>query len=384
MRCGMTLFIQGYEDWDRYLARERGEDVPDLDPELDRQRLSGEIETALMAEDLGFDSLWTVEHHVSPYTMIPNPVQLLTFFAGATSRMDMGTMVVVLPWHHPLRVAEDITLLQYALRGRTPFIGFGRGAARREFRQLGFDMNQSKDVFAESIQVVKAALTEEVFSFHGEHFDFERTSMRPRPLDPAGLVEAFHFSWGSPSSAPVGAVHGLKPLIIPQRPWDDYHADLAEFARARAAAGYAPARPRIHMCVYVGADEQAARDGAQRYIPEYSQSALHNYELTSNHFATTRGYEHYAGMADLISAQAMGASYLANHVWGTPDVCVERLQAIAAAFHPEEFMLVFRYGSMPRDVAERSIELFAREVLPAVHEFPLDAPITYDGVAAAD
>ena len=159
MRCGMTLFIQGYEDWDRYLARERGEAVPDLDPELDRQRLSGEIETALMAEDLGFDSLWTVEHHVSPYTMIPNPVQLLTFFAGATSRMDMGTMVVVLPWHHPLRVAEDITLLQYALRGRTPFIGFGRGAARREFRQLGFDMNQSKDVFAESIQVVKAALT---------------------------------------------------------------------------------------------------------------------------------------------------------------------------------------------------------------------------------
>ena len=129
MRCGMTLFIQGYEDWDRYLARERGEAVPDLDPELDRQRLSGEIETALMAEDLGFDSLWTVEHHVSPYTMVPNPVQLLTFFAGATTRMDMGTMVVVLPWHHPLRVAEDITLLQYALRGRTPFIGFGRGAA---------------------------------------------------------------------------------------------------------------------------------------------------------------------------------------------------------------------------------------------------------------
>ena len=89
-------------------------------------------------------------------------------------------------------------------------------------------------------------------------------------------------------------------------------------------------------------------------------------------------------MADLVSAQAMGASYLANHVWGTPDVCVERLRAIAEAFHPEEFMLVFRYGSMPRDVAERSIELFAREVLPAVHELALDAPITYDGTAAAD
>ena len=87
-------------------------------------------------------------------------------------------------------------------------------------------------------------------------------------------------------------------------------------------------------------------------------------------------------MANLVSSQAMGASYLANHVWGTPDVCVEKLRSIAAAFHPEEFMLVFRYGSMPRDVAERSIELFAREVLPAVHDLELAAPITYDEVAA--
>ena len=77
--------------------------------------------------------------------MIPNPIQLLTFFAGATKRIDVGTMVVVLPWHHPLRVAEDMTLLQYALRGRQAFIGFGRGAARREFGQLGLDMNESRE-----------------------------------------------------------------------------------------------------------------------------------------------------------------------------------------------------------------------------------------------
>lgn len=245
MRCGMTLFIQGYQDWDRYLARERGEQVLPLDPNLDRTRLSEEIETALAAEDQGFDSLWTVEHHVSPYTMITNPIQLLTFFAGATKRMDMGTMVVVLPWHHPPRVAEDITMLQYALRGRTPYIGFGRGAARREFRQLGFD------------------------------------------------------------------------------------------------------------------------------------SALNNYELMSGHFATTKGYEHYAAMADRVNTQAMGAAYLEYHVWGTPDQCVEKLRGIADAFHPEEFMLVFRYGSMPRDVAEKSIGLFARDVLPAVHELKLQAPIDY-------
>ena len=88
-------------------------------------------------------------------------------------------------------------------------------------------------------------------------------------------------------------------------------------------------------------------------------------------------------MADLVTSQTMGTSYLANHVWGTPDVCVERLRSIASAFHPEEFMLVFRYGSMPRDVAEKSISLFAAEVLPAVHDLDLEAPITYDGALAS-
>src|ERR1700749_5127391 len=127
--------------------------------------------------------------------MTPNPIQLLTFFAGATSRIDMGTMVVVLPWHHPLRVAEDITMLQYALRGRTPYIGFGRGAARREFRQLGVDMNESKDRFAEAIQIVQLAVRNERFSFHGEHYQFEDVTMRPRPRDAQQLLDAMHFSW---------------------------------------------------------------------------------------------------------------------------------------------------------------------------------------------
>lgn len=378
MRCGMTLFIQGYQDWDRYLARERGEQAPPIDPELDRRRLTEEIETALAAEEQGFDSLWTVEHHISPYTMITNPVQLITFFTGATKEMDMGTMVVVLPWHHPLRVAEDITMLQYALRGRTPFIGFGRGAARREFRQLGFDMNESQERFSEAAEIVKLAITEKCFSYRGKHYTRENVTMRPRPLDPGRLIDELYFSWGSPSSAPMGARLGLKPLIIPQRPRVEYHADLENFSRARTAAGYPAARPRIHMCAYVGENPREAHDNAHRYIPEYSYSAMYNYELMGSHFASTKGYGHYAALAGMVNREAMGASYLQNHVWGTPEQCIEKMRSIADAFYPEEFMLVSRYGSMPREVAEKSIRLFSTEVLPAVHDIALQALIDYE------
>ncbi len=378
MRIGMTLYIQRYNDWERYNA---AEDDPahaqPIDPDADAKRYREELDQALKAEDQGFDSIWTVEHHISPYTMIPNPLQLLTYFAGATSRIDFGTMVVVLPWHHPLRVAEDITMLQNVLNGRRIFAGFGRGAARREFRELGFDMNQSKERFGESIQIIQKALTQEKFSFEGQYYKMEDITMRPRPRDPQQLLDDFHFSWGSPSSAPVGASYGLRPMIIPQRAWDDYHVELAQFAEARAAAGYGPTRPRMHLNMFCAETHEKAADGAQKYIRQYADSARRNYELDSDHFKDIKGYEHYAMRAEQMKAmrEAMGDMYVANHVWGTPDECVEKLQKLSSAFHPEEFMLVCRYGDMPADVAAKSIDLFAREVLPGAHEIPLEEPI---------
>ena len=193
MRCGMSVYVQAADDWGRYLSIERGDFAPGIDPDVDRVRFSSELEMALEAEELGFDTLWALEHHFTPYAMITNPLQLLTFFAGATKRIDMGTQVVVLPWHHPLRVAEEITMLQYALRGRSAFIGFGRGAARREFRQLGIDMNESQERFAEEVEIIKLAIGQERFSFKGEHYLLENITMRPRPLDPEALLESLHF-----------------------------------------------------------------------------------------------------------------------------------------------------------------------------------------------
>ena len=381
VRVGVSLYFQGYEDWDRFQAREQGQAVP-IDPDFDARRWEGELDSVLMIEDLGFDSIWAVEHHVSPYTMITNPIQLLAFVAGATTRVDVGTMVVVLPWHHPLRVAEDMTMLQYLLRGRTPFIGVGRGLGRREFSQLGFDMNESAERMAEAVQVIQLAIKEEIFSFCGKHYNFKNVSMRPRPSDPSALLDAMHFSWGSPSSAPIGASFGLKPLIIPQRSWDDYHGELQEFNKARSEAGFAPARPRLHMTCFLAETHSAAEEGANRYFVEYADSASRNYEIFSNHFTQVKGYEHYAERAARrpkgVGLVEMAQQYVENHIWGTPNECIEKLRRIADAFHPEEFMLTMRYGSMSKIQCDTQMQLFAKEVLPAIHELPILEPIDYE------
>ena len=383
MRCGITLYIQNYQDWNRYEAIERGEAAPALDPQSDVKRFMEEIDTALKLEEQGFDSLWTVEHHVSPYTMTTNPLQLLTYFAGATKKIDFGTMVVVVPWHHPLRLAEDMTMLHNLIGpNRKLIVGFGRGAARREFRQLNVDMNESRDRMLEGIQVIRKAITEEMFSFQGEYYNYEGVTMRPRPRDGGQLAGDMSYAWGSPTSAAVGAKLGLHPLIIPQKAWSEYHAELEDFHRERVGMGYDAVRPRIHMSAICAETEEEAEQLVRHYLPQYTDSATRNYELGSKHFKNVKGYEHYAEMSDNVSglsemAQKLAETYIQNHVWGTPDQCIRKLQQITEDFHPEEFMLVTRFGNMPKDTAAKSTDLIAREVLPAIHEIELQAPISY-------
>jgi alkanesulfonate monooxygenase SsuD/methylene tetrahydromethanopterin reductase-like flavin-dependent oxidoreductase (luciferase family) len=268
-----------------------------------------------------------------------------------------------------------MTMLQYALRGRAAFIGFGRGLGRREFKAIGVDMNESRDRFREGVEVIKLAIANEKFSYDGEYYQYENTTMRPRPRDPHALLDNLHFSWGSPTSAPVGAALGLKPMIIPQKGFDEYHEELAEFTRVRAENEYEPTRPRIHLHMYCDDDSSKAEAVARQYIPQYVDSAMRNYEIKSDHFKTLKGYEHYQQAAENVDPAAFAEAWIQNCVWGTPDQCIAKIQALCDAFHPEEFMLTGRYGAMPLAESRASLELFAREVLPAVREISTLEPI---------
>ena len=139
-----------------------------------------------LVEPLGYDSLWTVEHHHTPYTMIPDPTMLLAYYAGRTSRIEMGTMVMVLPWHQPLHVAERISLLDNLLQGRRFTVGFGRGASAKEYEPLGISMEDSRDMFLEALDVVRLALTRPRFSYQGRRFSIPRLAAAHAPLGRPG------------------------------------------------------------------------------------------------------------------------------------------------------------------------------------------------------
>ena len=159
MRIGACIFNQNCTDWDRYEAEERGEAVAARPSKSDREIFNEELNIARIADETGFNSVWTVEHHFTPYTMVTNPLQYLTYLAAITKRVDFGTMVTVLPWHNPVRVAEDVNMLDTFLGPNREIIcGVGRGLGRREYAGFSIDQGEARDRFDESLQVLRMLL----------------------------------------------------------------------------------------------------------------------------------------------------------------------------------------------------------------------------------
>ena len=372
MKVGMALSLANVGDWDRFLASERHESVPGRPLRPDIEIWDADIALALEAEPLGFDALFSPEHHFTPYGFGTDPLQLMTYFAGRTERIDLGTMVVVLPWHHPLRVAEEANMLQNLLGpDRDLLLGLGRGLARREYDAFGVDMNESRQRFAESVEVLRLALSQDRFSYDGEIFTIPETALRPYPRDQR-VLDNLYGAWGSPPSAPVVAELGLKPFLIPQKPLADYADEMAEYSRIRGEHGHAPADPMFVTWVYCAKTEEEAREGALRHMYSYARTPVLHYEIDSTHFAGRKGYEHYASTAKLVKeykvdlADQLGQVWIDNHIWGTPEQCYDKIEKLHNDWHPSHLITALKYGEMPLEEGRRSMRLFAQEVMPAV------------------
>ena len=373
MRAGYSMYVQNAGDWDRFEAQERGEDVPGAPAVADAQIWGEELELALQCEDLGFDSLWCVEHHFTPYTLVPNPLQLLTYMAGRTTRMDMGSMVVVLPWHDPIRVVEELIMLDTFLGpDRVVRMAVGRGLGRREFEGFGIHMDDSRPRFQESLDIIKLGLTEDRFSYEGKHFRLPEVTIRPRPRDPQKILDNLHCAWGSMESMEIAAANDLKPVVIPSKSYKEYEPELARYTQLRDERGLPPVGPVVAVHAYCADTEEEAYEGAKRHLDKYGDTVNRHYEFSRGHLADLKSYQVYAEKyrkAQESGVVQTGNVFLDEHIWGTPDMCIERIERLCEMMHASaELVFMMKFGEMTFAEAERSVQLFGREVLPAVHE----------------
>src|ERR1043166_9061216 len=187
-----------------------------------------ELRLADLVEPLGYDSVWGVEHHFTDYTMCPDVLQFLSYMAGRTERINLGSMVVVLPWRDPLRVAEQVAMLD-AMSGGRLILGLGRGAAKVEFDGFRLPMDEARPRFVESASMLLRGL-ESGFCEHTSDFvNQPRARIRPAPFK--SFRGRTYAAAVSPESSRIMAELGVGILIIPQKPWEQVTAELADYRR---------------------------------------------------------------------------------------------------------------------------------------------------------
>ena len=333
----------------------------------DDQVWDEELRLARIAADSGFDVLWSAEHHFFDYSFCPDNLQLMTYLAGVCPNVDLGTAAVILPWHDPLRVAEQALVLDHLCKGRLR-LGLGRGLARREFAAFRGTMNESRERFDEAAPMIVNAVRTGVMEGNGKFYQQPRIELRPRPK--YSFDDRIYAVASSEDSVESAARLGAHMVMFSDRPWPmrlpaiERNRELFRKFHGREAPPMLIAD--FSVCWH---DQDEAEELARKHMGSFVHSNFEHYELLGDHFNTVKGYDAYAQKAAIAKAAGMDgaiAGFMKAAVWGTPERILRELEARRDVIGDFELDTAFRFGGIPYETAEASLKLFAKEVLPVL------------------
>jgi alkanesulfonate monooxygenase SsuD/methylene tetrahydromethanopterin reductase-like flavin-dependent oxidoreductase (luciferase family) len=342
----------------------------------DTEVYQNELRLAELAEPLGFESIWSVEHHFTDYTMCPDVVQFLTYMAGRTRKAQLGSMVVVLPWHDPMRVAEQISMLDHVSGGRM-ILGIGRGVGRVEYEGFRLDMNTSRERFEEYTAMLLDGLEQGYLEGAGEYAQQPKRDIRPRPLK--SFRGRTYGAAVSNETMPLMVKNQAGLLVVPQKPWSVVKNDILLYNEAfRKDNGCDAPPPLVAGWTFVDDNADRAEELGRKYIADYYESVIQHYEFDDIHLSNTKGYEFYGkGFQEKI--RELGRDKVIDFlvdlaVFGTPEQCYERIMHFHNLTGNNGYMAILSYSGMPYDEAERNMRLFASSVLPELKKVEVQSP----------
>jgi len=328
-----------------------------------------ELRLAELAEPLGFESIWAIEHHFTDYTMCPDPVQFLTYMAGKTKKAKLGTSVIVLPWHDPMRVAEQISMLDHLSGGRM-ILGLGRGLGNVEYEGFRIDQGEGRERFVEYAELLLDGL-ERGYMEGGETIGQPRRDIRPQPLK--SFRGRSYAAAVSPESMPIMARLGVGLLVIPQKPWEVVQQDFAIYREVyEKENGCEAPQPVCGGFFFVDKDAGRAEEMAYKWIGAYYHTAMKHYEMAGEKFGTQKGYEFYKNVGKYIERHGLdGAAkdFAELMPWGTPKQVLEKIAYIREIIDMNLLTCNLSYAGMPFDEAERNMRCFAEHVLPELKKW---------------
>jgi alkanesulfonate monooxygenase SsuD/methylene tetrahydromethanopterin reductase-like flavin-dependent oxidoreductase (luciferase family) len=230
------------------------------------------LERIEIMDQTGYDAVWLAEHHFSSFSVCPSVHMVGTLAAARTRRLRIGTAVSLAPFYHPLRLAEEVALLDVLSGGRVNW-GAGRGFARVEFTAFGVPPEESASRFRETVEIVLRAWTDERLTFAGQHFRFEDVEVLPKPTQrPHPPVWMAASSEGAIEWA---ASRGFSILMDPHSSGPEIGGKRRFYAERLTAAGFSETGrdiPVARLIALADSGDKAvavARSGAEWTVNSY-------------------------------------------------------------------------------------------------------------------
>jgi natural product biosynthesis luciferase-like monooxygenase protein len=331
------------------------------------QMINEQLSLMETAEDYGFDSVWPAEHHFSEYGVCGSPALNLAAIARTTRKIRLGTGVVVLPLHHPIRVAEDYAMLDHLSGGRVE-LGVGRGYQPIEFEGFGVDQTRSRELFDESLEVIKQAWTQGRVDFEGKHYQFKDLEVRPRPLQrphPPIWMAAL-----SEESFEKAGRLGFNLLLSPVFGGSlvDARDRISRYRDALADAGHDPSSREVGALVmfYTGKTHEEARK-------EFADPVMWYFRTFGKFVAPKVGqppiesYEWYTQIRDLASVVEWDT--LLTHgavICGETDFVSEKLAELKELTGIDHLLGWTRLGGISDELVQGHMERMRDSVMPAL------------------
>ena len=317
-------------------------------------------EQVRLAEDSGFDVAWFAEHHFSNYCLCPSPLTMATYMAGRTSRIKLGAAVVVAPLYEPLRMLEDLAVLDQLSDGRL-VLGLGSGYQDYEFHKFGIELGQSRERFLEYLDVVEQFFAQEELAYDGKHLKIPSTYFSVRPLQSsqpptfvAGLLR-------DPTTQQRMARRGYTPLNAGGGvPMQVVLENRKLIEAAHREVGNDPAEMPFAFQQYVhitdSHDEALEAADNMRFIRRVVFAMRGGYVELDGAWLAEQPAENEPSLEDVLPTTFIGP---ANEV-------AERMIAQCEQLHPSHMSCFMALGGLPGRRVMRSLERFAGEVLPQV------------------
>jgi len=313
------------------------------------------------AEELGFDSIWLGEHHFCRY-ICPAPQIVAAAVAQRTKKLRIGTAIVLLPHHDPIRLAEDYALVDLLSGGRLDF-GVGRGFIKATYDGFNQSMSESRERFNESLELIERAWQQPTFSYEGKFYRAKDVTILPRPLQkPSPPI--FMAAAVSPESFVAAGDKGHSILLAP---FIQSRGELKEnvqlYKDTLLRAGYSPEKIEIAAGYHSFIDDTPDL-ACQKWQSHYMRYMHFVGSLINPEEYTSPQYEAWRRSGESIRQVSWNRMYPAQVMCGDPAQCVERIALMQEQFGVTHFWMYMDLGGLEHREMMQSMERFATCVIP--------------------